>query len=448
MADLGQPTAPAARTLAETEAEDTEKSSPPGIPGNDGPDGGVAAWLVVLGVWCTSFCSFGWLNSVGVFQKYYQNELLRDYSPSTISWIPSLQIFFIMGMGPFVGALYDSFGPKWLLLTGSVVHIFGIMMASLATKYYQLLLAQGLCSAIGVSAIFQPSFTCVLGWFTRKRGLAFGILFTGSSVGGVVFPIMISRLIREVGYGWAMRISAFLMLFLLIIANLTVQPYHPPQPQKITAAQLRKPFTELDFLLITAGSFCFSFGFFVPINYLPVQALDAGMDPSLTPYLLPILNAGSLFGRLISGLVGDKVGRYNTFIIVCYLSDIWILALWLPDSSDPALIAFAVLFGFFSGAYVSLIAPLVMQISAMTEIGFRTGIVLFLTAVAGLTTNPINGAILDSAGGWAGVKGFPECSVLLAQLLFLRRESGVPVGNWLRCSKTCPTRPGRLLLYL
>lgn len=27
------------------------------------PDGGLAAWLVVLGAWCTSFCSFGWLNS-------------------------------------------------------------------------------------------------------------------------------------------------------------------------------------------------------------------------------------------------------------------------------------------------------------------------------------------------------------------------------------------------
>jgi MFS family permease len=55
-----------------------------------------------------------------------------------------------------VGALFDRFGHKWLLLLGSVLHVLGLMMASLATEYYQILLAQGFCSAIGVSMIFQP----------------------------------------------------------------------------------------------------------------------------------------------------------------------------------------------------------------------------------------------------------------------------------------------------
>ncbi|KAF2503373.1 MFS general substrate transporter [Lophium mytilinum] len=386
--------------------DDVEKVPQPEPPGSDAPDGGAAAWLVVLGTWCTSFCSFGWLNSVGVFQEYYQVELLSNYSPSTISWIPSLQIFLMMGMGPFVGIIYDHYGPRWLLLGGSLLHIFGIMMASLGTEYYQILLAQGICSGIGASAIFQPSVTCAAGWFNKNRGAAFGILFTGSSLGGVIFPIMVSHLIREVGFGWAMRTCAFLMLFLLIIANLTVRPLHPPQPHKVTRAQLAKPFTEIQFVLLTAGFFLFSYGFFVPINYLPVQALSAGMNPNLAQYLLPILNAGSLFGRLFSGFFGDKIGRYNIFILVCYLSGIWILALWLPDSGDAALIAFAILFGFFSGAYVSLITPLVMAISPMAELGFRSGIVMFVTAIGGLTTNPINGAILDGAGGWDGLKIF------------------------------------------
>ena len=64
----------------------------------DVPDGGLQAWLVVLGVWCTSFCSFGWINSVGVFQDYYESGPLSNYSSSTVSWIPSLQIFFMMAM--------------------------------------------------------------------------------------------------------------------------------------------------------------------------------------------------------------------------------------------------------------------------------------------------------------------------------------------------------------
>lgn len=80
------------------ESDVEQAKGKPAFPGSDAPDGGLLAWLVVLGAWCTSFCSFGWLNSIGIFQAYYQTELLSNYSASTISWIPSLQIFFMMGM--------------------------------------------------------------------------------------------------------------------------------------------------------------------------------------------------------------------------------------------------------------------------------------------------------------------------------------------------------------
>lgn len=40
-----------------------EAPSAPAWGSNDAPDGGLTAWLVVLGAWCTSFCSFGWINS-------------------------------------------------------------------------------------------------------------------------------------------------------------------------------------------------------------------------------------------------------------------------------------------------------------------------------------------------------------------------------------------------
>ncbi|QPC77922.1 hypothetical protein HYE68_008674 [Fusarium pseudograminearum] len=374
------------------------------VAGSGAPDGGLEAWLVVLGAWCTSFCSFGWINSVGAFQEYYQNDLLKEYSSSTIAWIPSLQIFFIMGMGPIIGKLYDSYGPRWLILGGSFLHVFGVMMASISTEYYQILLSQGVCSAIGVSAIFQPALSVIHGWFDSKRGAAFGILSTGSSIGGIIFPIMVTRLIKLVGFGWSMRICAFMIMFLLIIANLTVKCFTPPRPQKVSRAQLAKPFREPEFVFCLLGFFFFTFGMFIPINYLPVQALQAGVNPNLVQYLIPILNAASLFGRIISGILGDRIGRYNIFIIVCYLSTIWVLALWIPCNTQNGLIAFAALFGYSSGAYVSLIAPLVAQISPIQEIGFRTGMVFFVSSIGGLTTNPISGQILEKSNGWIGVK--------------------------------------------
>ena len=382
------------------------------------PDGGLAAWLVVLGGFCVSFCSFGWLNSIGVFQDYYQRGPLSSYSSSTISWIPSLQIFFMMAMGPIVGSIYDRYGPRHLLLVGSILHVLGLMMASLATEYYQFLLAQGVCSAIGVAAIFQPAINAIPSWFTAKRGAAYGVLATGSSLGGVVFPIMMSRLIPAVGYPWAMRSAAFLILLLLVVANLTVRARLPPSPQALTRQQLAQPFREVPFLGLLAGMTLLTFGIYIPINYIQVEALQAGMRPELAGYLVTMLNAGSLFGRILSGIAADKIGRFNAFIISCFFAGLFTLALWLPASSssttvDSIIIAFAVLFGFFSGAYVSLLGALVAAISPPREIGFRTGLVFLVAAVPGLVTNPVAGAILAAGGGsFAGMKVYAGVMML------------------------------------
>jgi hypothetical protein len=63
--------------------------------------------------------------------------------------------------GPFVGKIFDDYGPRYLLSCGAFLHVFGLMMTSISKKYYQFLLAQAVCSAIGASMVFYPAFTCV-----------------------------------------------------------------------------------------------------------------------------------------------------------------------------------------------------------------------------------------------------------------------------------------------
>lgn len=186
------------------------------------------------------------------------------------------------------------YGPRPLLIIGTLLHVFGLMMASISTQYYQFLLSQGVCSAIGVACIFQPGINTIVGWFNKKRGAAYGILSTGSSIGGIIFPIMTTRLIQRVGYGWAMRTSAFLILGLLIVANLTVTSRHPPRPTALSKEQMSKPFRERGFLILLVGLFVLNFGIFIPINYLQVQGLQSGMNPNLAQYLIAILNAARL----------------------------------------------------------------------------------------------------------------------------------------------------------
>lgn len=87
--------------------------------------------------------------------------------------------------------------------------------------------------------------------------MALGIVVMGSSIGGVILPIMLIHLIPEVGFGWAIRICGFLILALLIFANLVVRSRIPPTKKKFYPMQFIRPFRELPFFLLTLAFFFF-----------------------------------------------------------------------------------------------------------------------------------------------------------------------------------------------
>lgn len=103
---------------------------------------------------------------------------------------------------------------------------------------------------------------------------------------------MISKLIRILGFPWTMRICALMILFLLIVANLTVRSRLPPNPRKLSKESLMRPFYESKTMLLIAGFFTLTFGIFVPMNYLVTAAMADGMGRNLAEYLVAILNAG------------------------------------------------------------------------------------------------------------------------------------------------------------
>ncbi|CAI7606950.1 MFS general substrate transporter [Penicillium manginii] len=393
-------------TLSEARpAQDIEKvdhTSPPSATKavtNEPPDGGRDAWLVTFGSWWALFIAFGWTNSLGVFQNYYEKELLSAYSASTIAWIASTQIFMMYGGGIVLGKVFDHYGPRWLLVVGGFAHVFGLMMTSISKEYYQIFLSQAVCSAIGASAIYYACLGSLASWFRAKRATAFGIAASGASIGGVVFPVMVDRLIDQVGFGWTMRAVAFLILGGLVIVNLTVKSRLAHEPKPIHIRQYIKPFTEIPFLLLVISLSLFSFGLFLPFNFITAQAQTLGMSPALANYLVAILNATSVFGRIIPGLIADRVGRFNVMSVATLVSGILTFALWLPGRSNVAIILYAAFFGFFSGAYVSLTPALIAQLSPIEEIGIRTGALYFFVSIAVLTGSPIAGALVSVDNG-------------------------------------------------
>lgn len=360
----------------------------------DFPDGGTTAWLVVLGSWCGFFCSFGWINSIGVFQEHYQYNQLSSYTPSTIAWIPSFEVFIMFFAGPVAGKLFDNYGPRYVLLSGSILQVFGLMMTSLATTYWQIFLAQGLVAGLGGSFVFFASIAPIPTWFYRRRCLALGIASTGSSIGGVIFPIMLRKIIPSIGFGWAIRISAFTILVLLVVANLTVKSRLKPDPRPVKLAELWRPMKEPPFSTMVLGSLFFNFGTYIPYNFIMVHARKYGMNLDLVTYLLPIMSGASVFGRILPGVFADRIGKFNTIITTCATSMVLVLVLWVQAKSTAAIIAFSALYGFASGSFVSLGPALVAQLCDVREIGVRSGIMFLLVSFAGLTGNPIAGALL------------------------------------------------------
>ena len=118
-----------------------------------------------------------------MFQSYYEETLLPGYSASSISWIGTVQGFLLFLAGIVVGPIFDKGYLKTLIAVGSFLVVFGLMMTSLSTEYYQVFLAHGVAVGIGCACLFLPSIAIVATYFTSRRAVATGITASGGSIG-------------------------------------------------------------------------------------------------------------------------------------------------------------------------------------------------------------------------------------------------------------------------
>ncbi|VTT66036.1 unnamed protein product [Fusarium fujikuroi] len=389
------------------------------------PDGGARAWACVAGSFLLQFCSVGYVDACGMFQLYYSEVMFKDHSSSALAWITTLQIFMLFMFGPAVGKMIDVYGCRKTLLPFSIMAVFSVCMLSLCTKYWQVMLAQGVAFGLAAAGLSLPAMATATQWFSTKKGLAVGIVSAGSSLGGVIYPCMIPRLIEEVGFATAVRWTALLQGVLLVIANaLCTSPFPPlgkvsptAKKEKVTSGgsngSRRGPW-----VFFILGCFFTMWGLFAPLNYLPEMASLHGYK-DFAVYTLAIANAGSLFGRIVPGWISDKIGGFNTMVIVTGFSGALVLAFWLPlefHTSKGGIIVFALLFGFASGGFVSLGPPCVVSLAEdrVDEIGFKLGSFCLSIALGALTGLPIQGAIKDREGDrFTGLMYFAGSSMLL-----------------------------------
>ncbi|KAI4121747.1 MAG: hypothetical protein LQ338_006192, partial [Usnochroma carphineum] len=326
------------------------------------PEGGLQAWLVVLGSFSGMMASFGLMNTIGTFQAYLTTHQLANTSPSTVGWIFSIYVFLAFGCGLQIGPIFDRKGPRWLVFAGSVCVVVGMIGLSESTRFWHFILTFSILGGIGTSLIFTPAVGAIAHFFAHRRGGATGLAATGGSFGGIVFPLALQALFPRIGFAWSVRLLALIFLVLLGIANLLIRTRLPPKAGGNVWPDFRI-FRDVTFALTTAGIFFIEWGLFVPISYISSYALANGVSPAFSYQLLAVLNAGSVFGRGIPGYVADRLGRFNTMIVTVALCLVSVLGIWLNiGGSIAGLCVFGVLFGFASGSNISLTPVCVGQL--------------------------------------------------------------------------------------
>ncbi|KAH8762091.1 major facilitator superfamily domain-containing protein [Diaporthe sp. PMI_573] len=396
------------------------------------PDGGIKAWTQVACGWIAIFVTWGYLNSFGSFQTYYE-QTMPGTRPSTISWIGSLQIWLTMVMGLFTGRLLDAgfFVPTFFV--GACLQVLGMFLMSVSKTYWQLMLTQGVLTGLGGGIFFTPSLALVTTYFDKKRGLAMGLVTTGNSVGGIVYPLVVRQLIPKLGFAWTSRVLGFINLTALGLCVAFLRPRLPPRKSGpiIDWAAFREPV----FDAFVAGWWLIMWANYYTFYYIASFAVaELGMSYSAASVLVMILNGAALPFRIIVPLFSDHLGPINVLLPVT-LTWVIVAFCWLAVRNIGGYYAFTAVYGATSGAFQCLLPTTIASITdRLDKVGTRMGMAFCLISVASMAGPPVGGA-LQTAGPrqFLGPQLWAACSVLVGFVLIL-------VARWARAGLSLRTK--------
>ena len=161
-------------------------------------------------------------------------------------------------------------------------------------------------------------------------------------------------------------------------------------------------------------------GIYIPFFYIQLYAVErASTSQDLATWMLVLTNAGSVFGRIGPNYISDcYIGPLNTHIPFAVATTV-LGYTWIVVRSPVAVIIFAVLYGFFSGTFVSLGAPICFGLTTDPQtIGTRLGVVAGVSGIGLLIGNPIAGAILDGHG-WPALQVWSGTLLALSTALIV-----------------------------
>ncbi|KAI0108437.1 MFS general substrate transporter [Daldinia grandis] len=318
-------------------------------------DGGKDAWLFLAACFAIEALVWGFPFAFGVFQDYYSTHEPFAGSPN-VAVIGTCAMGIMYLTAPLMMGLCRIFArwARWTSIVGLFTMCLALAMSSFSSKISHLIATQGVLYAIGGGIAYCPCILYIDEWFVRRKGLAYGIMWSGTGLAGVVLPLLMEFLLRTVGFRTTLRIWSGVLFALTIPLAFYIKPRLP-----YSATSHVKPFNLNMFVMPTfwlyqLANVIEAMGFFLPGIYLPNyarSALGAASYGSATTILL--VNVASVFGCVAMGFFIDRFHVTTCILLSTLGATIGALVIWGLSSSLPLLYFFCVVYGLFAGSYTS-----------------------------------------------------------------------------------------------
>lgn len=356
------------------------------------------------------------VSVVGSVQDYLSTHQLADYTVRDVGWITAVLVFLTLFLGIQVGPLFDRYGPRMLLIIGSLGSTASYFLLAECTKYWHFMLCLSVLGGISSAVVTTVSISVLSHWFYRRRALASGLCMSGSSAGGAIIPLLLRTLFKEYGWTWSIRIIGFMALGCYAAGIMLVKGRLPMVGETKAIVDLRA-FKAPRLCFLAVAVFAFEFIIFGCAALLPTYVRYSGLDLDVQFYSLTVLNSMSLVGRVLPGVAADLFGRFNILLTLACITLVIMGSVWIPFGSqnEATLYAVVAIFGFGSGGWVSLAPVCAGQLCRTEEYGRFYGTIYSVAAFGVLLTVPVGGELLQSTTPQALV-GF-YAAVLLIGLI-------------------------------
>ena len=395
-------------------------------------------WVIVFAGGLLGCIAIGAMFSLPVFLRPMAQD--TGWSVTGISVAMTIGFIAMAAASMVWGNIFDRFGPRPVVLTGSVVLSLSLALSSRASSLIEFQLSFGLLIGAAAAAVFAPMMACVTGWFETQRGLAVSLVSAGMGMAPLTMSPLAAWLVTHYGWRSAMLVIAGIAAVVMIPVSFLVRrpPAMQARPDPTAASAPQSDMTIAQAVrtpqfiaLVLANFFCCA-AHSGPIFHTVSYAQTCGIPMIAAVSIYSVEGLAGMGGRLAFGVLGDRLGALDVLLFGLLAQGFAILAYAFVSTLIP-FYAVAATVGFIYAGTMPLYAVLVRENFPLKMIGTIIG----GTAMAGslgMSTGPlVGGLVYDHFGSYAPmyvsscVMGLAATGVLVAFRSALRGQKGSPV---------------------